>query len=119
MTPAQLIATRGEAEFRDAETEVIRAVSQRNGCVIATGGGAVLRQENIRLLQMNGRLFFLDTPVEQLIPTADRPLSSTKEAIAQRYRERYPIYVATADAIIANSATPEAAVQQVKKEFFK
>lgn len=119
MTSGQIIAQQGEPAFRDIETEVIREISCQNGSVIATGGGAVLRAENVDLLRMNGRVFFLDRPVEQLIPTEDRPLSSTKEAILKRYNERYCTYVATADVIIENNGTPEAAAQWVKKEFLK
>ena len=119
MTPAQIIAARGEADFRDVEAEVIREISQKNGWIISTGGGAILRPENIRHLRSNGKLFFLDRPVEQLIPTEDRPLSSTKEAILQRYQERHPTYGATADVIVRNDSTPEAAAAQVKKELLK
>lgn len=79
----------------------------------------MLREENINALRMNGKIFFLDRPVEQLLPTADRPLSSTKEAILQRYNERYDIYVSTADAVIDNSATAEAAAQQVERNFLQ
>ena len=119
MTPAQIIADRGEPAFREIESEIICEVAQKNGCIIATGGGAVLRQENIRHLRSNGKLFFLDRPVEQLIPTEDRPLSSTKEAILKRYNERYATYVSTANVIIENNGTPEAAAQRVEMEFFK
>ena len=119
MPPGEIIASRGEAAFRDMETEVIREVSSRNGCVIATGGGAILRPQNIALLRMNGKICFLDRPAEQLIPTEDRPLSSTKEAIQQRYHERYPIYLATADTVIINSGTPKEAAEGIKKEFWK
>lgn len=119
MSPAQIIVAKGEPAFRDLEAEVIREVSEKNGCVIATGGGAVLRPENIRHLRTNGKLFFLDRPVEQLIPTENRPLSSTKEAILKRYNERYGAYVSTADVIIENNGTPENAAQRVKKEFLK
>ena len=66
---------------------------------------------------MNGRIFFLDRPVELLVPTADRPLSSTAEAVRRRYAERYPIYTATADDVIANDDTPEAAVQLIQRSF--
>lgn len=118
-TPGQIIATRGEAAFRDLESQVIEETASQTGCVIATGGGAVLRRENVSLLQRNGRLFFLNRPVEQLLPTADRPLSSTKEAIMRRFAERYPIYTATADVVIENSTTPEAAALRVKEEFLK
>ncbi len=114
-TPAQIIQTQGEPAFRDVETEVIREVSAQNGSVIATGGGAILRSENVELLRMNGKLCYLDRPVQQLLPTQDRPLSSTKDAILQRYQERYPIYLATADTVIDNSTTPEAAVQLIKR----
>lgn len=118
-TPAELISAEGEQAFRDIESEVIRSIALETGAVIATGGGAVLREENIDALRMNGKIFFLDRPVEQLLPTEDRPLSSTKEAILQRYYERYDIYVSTADAVIPNSATAEEAAQQVERNFLQ
>ena len=119
LTPGQIIESQGEAAFRDVETEVIGQVSAQTGCIIATGGGAILRPENIRLLRGNGKIFFLDRPLEQLLPTQDRPLSSTKEAIQKRYNERYSIYIATADTVIPNGSTPEIAAELVKKEFYQ
>ena len=116
-TPGEIISAQGEAAFRDIETAVIRETSAQTGCVIATGGGAILRSENIDALRQNGRIFFLDRPVEQLLPTQDRPLSSTKEAILQRYQERYPIYQSTADVTVENSGTPEMAMKQIKRSF--
>lgn len=118
-TPAEIISTQGEAAFRDIEAEVIRENALKNGAVIATGGGAILRPENINALRMNGRIFFLDRPVEQLIPTDNRPLSSTKEAIMKRHHERYNIYVSTADTVISNDSTPEAAARQVERSFLQ
>ena len=82
----------GENGFREIEQQVIRDLSAYQHTVIATGGGAVLRQENIRLLRENGRLYFIDRSLEQLIPTEDRPLSASREALEQRYRERYDLY---------------------------
>lgn len=117
-TPAQIILEQGEPAFRDIETEVIRELAVQNGSVIATGGGAVLRPENAEFLRRNGKLFFLDRPLEMLIPTQDRPLSSTKDAITQRYRERYPVYTAAADVKVYNDDTPERAAQLVKRSFF-
>jgi shikimate dehydrogenase len=119
MTPAQIIASKGEPVFREIESEIICEAAQKNGYIIATGGGAILRPDNIRYLRSNGKLFFLDRPVEQLIPTEDRPLSATKEAILKRYNERYATYVSTADVIIENNETPEAAAHRVKMEFLK
>lgn len=118
MTPSEIITQQGEPAFRDIETQVIRELSASNSMVIATGGGAILRPENVDALRMNGKLFFLDRPVEQLLPTDDRPLSSTKEAILKRYHERYTIYNTTADVVIPNETTPEAAATLVERSFF-
>lgn len=96
----EIFATEGETAFRDIESEVILSLAAENGLVIATGGGAVLREENRRRLKQNGRLYFLDRPVELLMPTADRPTASTAAAILRRYEERYPIYTAAADHVI-------------------
>ena len=92
---------RGEKAFRDLESEVTLSVSHMNGVIIATGGGAVLRAENVKHLKQNGTLCFLDRPLAELTPTADRPTASDREAIATRYRERYPIYSAVADRTFA------------------
>ena len=45
------------------------------------GGGAVMRPENVRALQHNGAIFFIDRSPEYLIPTGDRPLADKKEKI--------------------------------------
>ncbi len=90
----------GEDAFRDRESEVIADVAKLHGCVIATGGGAVLREENVRLLKQNGRVYYLDRPIEWLTPTSDRPLARDADAIRARYRERYGIYTGTADVTI-------------------
>ena len=108
----------GECGFRDLESLVLREeFAQRNGIVISTGGGAILRDENVNMLRRNGRLYFLDRPLDDLLPTDDRPLSSTKEAIAARYRERYPRYMAVADVQIPVVGTPEQVVETIGKDF--
>ena len=116
-TPNEIIRADGEAAFRDVESDVIAALSLETGCVIATGGGAILREENIRHLRANGRIFFLDRPLDAILPTDDRPLSSDRAALEKRYAERYPIYTATADAVIPVTGTPEAVAEAIRKEF--
>lgn len=118
MTPAEIILNHGEKAFRDLETETIREIAAESGVVIATGGGAVLRLENIQALKMNGKIFFLDRPVDMLVPTEDRPLSSTKEAIMKRYHERYDIYTSTANVVIPNNTSAEHAAMQIERKFF-
>jgi len=116
-SPAWIITMQGEAAFREMETAVIRELSAKTGLVIATGGGAVLRSENVAALRQNGRIFFLDRPVEQLLPTEDRPLSSTKESLQKRFAQRYDTYVSTADAVIPNNGAMGAAVQLLERSF--
>jgi shikimate dehydrogenase len=92
------ILTHGEAAFRELEAEVIREdIARESGVIIATGGGAVLRDENVRRLKRNGRLVFLDRPLSALMATPDRPLSSDPDALRRRYEERYDRYLTVAD----------------------
>lgn len=112
---SDIFAACGENGFRDIEQATIRQVAARQHTVIATGGGAVLREENCRLLRENGRLYFLDRPLEALVPTADRPLSSNREDLQRRYAERYPLYCRLCDRRIA-ADTVEQTVNAIKED---
>ena len=116
----EIFATDGEATFRNLETEVLREVlANQKGIVLATGGGAVLRDENVDLLHRNGKIYFLDRPLEALLPTSDRPLANSEEAIRRRYEERYERYCTTADYRIDADASPEEVVRRTRKEFLQ
>ena len=100
-----IFAEQGEKAFRDLEAEVIRELSVTGGKVIAPGGGAILRPENVAALKSNGRIIFLDRPLSSITATEGRPLSANREALEARYRERYPIYCATCDAHVEIDGT--------------
>ena len=114
---ADIFAQRGENGFRELEGQVIQQLSQRTGLVIATGGGAILRAENVRRLRQNGRIYFLDRPLEDIQPSDDRPLSRDREALEQRYAERYPRYVAAADTGIPVRGSADTVAQAIREEF--
>lgn len=114
---ADIFAQRGENGFRELESQVIQQLSQRTGLVIATGGGAILRAENLRRLRQNGRIYFLDRPLEDIQPSDDRPLSRDREALEQRYAERYPRYVAAADTGIPVRGSADTVAQAIREEF--
>ena len=103
----QIFQTVGKDGFRDIETRVIANISLQNGLIIATGGGAVLRKENVSKLKQNGKIFFLDRSPDNLLPTEDRPLSTTMEAMIKLYHERYPIYSAASDITVNGDNSPE------------
>lgn len=112
-TPAEIINTDGEPAFRDLESAVIRDIAAENGGIIATGGGAILRDENIKELKRNGRIYFLDRPLEEILPTDDRPLSGNREQLQKRYNERYARYCATADHIISPASVLDEVCKQI------
>ena len=106
-TIAELIRSRGEKAFRDFESEVIRDVSSVGCRIISTGGGAVLREENIRCLKRSGKIYFINAGLHRLRATSDRPLSDTDEKLAALYAQRLGIYRATADVVVPDMAAPE------------
>ena len=101
-----LIKEKGEPYFRNLETEVIREVSSNSCRIISTGGGAILREENVHCLKRNGRLYFLNAELSRLQATDSRPLSDTVEKLKRLYAERMPIYQKSADVVVPDLASP-------------
>ncbi len=91
----------GEKAFRDMETEVAKDLGKEKNQIIATGGGAVLRPENIDALRQNALVILLTRPVDML-PTKGRPLSKDINALKKMESERRPYYNAAADITINN-----------------
>ncbi len=113
MSIVDYFAAEGESAFRDRESEVIRKISDESGLIIATGGGAILRSENVRALKRNGIVVFIDRPLDMLITTDDRPLSSQRADLEKRYNERIGIYRASADVIADGSGSIEEVTAEV------
>lgn len=112
---ADIFEKYGEERFRELETRAIKKLAAENGCVIATGGGAPLRPENVLYLKLNGRVYFLDRPVGDLLPTGDRPLARTAEAIKARYAERYGTYVSTADETVKVNGSAQSVAEDIER----
>lgn len=115
-TIKELISAKGEPYFRNLESEVIRDVSAHSCRIISTGGGAILREENVRYLKQNGRLFFLNADIKRLQATEDRPLSDTAEKLAKLYAERMSVYCGTADVVVPDMESPEAEAEYILKK---
>ena len=115
----EIFSLYGEKYFRDAETRAVKKASEHCGAVIATGGGAILREENLDALRENGRLYFIDRPLKDLIPTSNRPLSSDVESIKKRYSERYEIYKRCADVIIDATTDADGVCDRILEDFLK
>jgi shikimate dehydrogenase len=116
MSIAEYMKTHSEKEFRDIETECVKEAAKMSNVVVATGGGAILRTENVNALKQNGKLYFLKRNLELLTPTQSRPFSSDMEALKKRYTERLPIYESVCDVVIDNNNEISDAVKQILGE---
>lgn len=94
----------GEEGFRDREQKMLQQLTKMEGIILATGGGAVLREENRRLLQSNGFIVYLQCSVERILERTrrdtQRPLLQTenpKERVEILFMQREPLYLACAD----------------------
>lgn len=117
VTIPKIFEEKGEKYFRNIESEVIAELSKRESAVISTGGGAVLNRKNIENLKQNGLVVFIDRPLEMLVSTDDRPLSSNRELLEKRYNERYNIYCECSDLIIKNDCELEKVISNIKEAF--
>lgn len=114
-----IFVSEGEAAFREREAKVIAAVTARDGQVIATGGGAVLRPENREALRRTGLVIWLDAPPEALYHRAKaqgvdrRPLLAGSDPLGRltaMASDRAPAYQAAAHARVATDDRRPAAI---------
>lgn len=110
-----IFAQEGEGVFRDLEAEVLKEACARGGQVIATGGGAVLREENRAAMRRTGRVYLLRRRLEDL-PTAGRPLSQGAK-LEEMERVRGPLYQAAADASVRNEISPAETAGRIWRDF--
>jgi shikimate kinase len=112
---AEIFAEFGEEKFREAESAALRELSGATPSIIVTGGGIVLRPENVELLRRLGIVAHLEAEEEILFQRVSRrrtrPLLQTEDprgTLAKLLRERQPIYREAADLNVETSrVTPE------------
>ena len=111
----------GEEGFRDRESRAIESLTQMKEIVLATGGGAILREQNRLALRRSGIVIYLHTPVEtQLRRTSSskhRPLLQTDrpaEKLHSLMKEREPIYRQEADIVVqSKNRSPHSVVREL------
>jgi shikimate kinase len=113
----------GETGFRKRETAVIQDIAKLNNIVMATGGGAVIAEENRKLLQATGTVIYLRANVNELWHRTrndkHRPLLQKvdiRAKLEQLYTERNPLYTQTATLIFDTGNQPVANIlNQIEK----
>lgn len=116
----------GEAGFRKRETAVLTELTQLNNIILATGGGAVLAEENRALLKKHGTIIYLRAQVHDLWQrTRDdkmRPLlqgGDLRKKLQQLTLDRAPIYTALADYIVDTGAQSSDSIAQHIEQLLK
>lgn len=108
LTIPEMVEKYGWTFFRDKEAEIANKVSFENNKIISTGGGVILRQENIDVLKKNGVFVFLNASIKTLIKRignySKRPSLTNKKALEEELglilKQRNKLYCKTADEII-------------------
>ena len=107
---AQIFATHGEEKFREAETEFLRKLMPDRPSIIVTGGGIILRHENVDLLKRFGPVVWLTADEATLFERAsrrnERPLlqkENPRAVFSELFEKRAPLYAAAADLRIDTS----------------
>lgn len=124
---AEIFAEKGERYFRDVERQIIEEESRENNIVIATGGGAIVDNENLKNLKRTSYVVYLDATVECIYErikySRHRPLIAEAEdvlgKIKELYEKRLYLYKVSGDFSIyidLNSITQDT-VETIKKAY--
>lgn len=107
----EIFVKHGEAKFRDAETQLLRQLAPQRPAIIVTGGGIVLRSENVDFLKKIGTIVWLMANEVTLFERAsrrnDRPLlqkENPRTVFAELFKKREPLYAAAADLRVETSS---------------
>ena len=109
-TIPDIFAADGESGFRDIESACAREAAAVQGAVISTGGGMILREENMKELSKNGLVVFIDRHPSRILRSTtlkDRPLvQDDKDKLFRLYAARLALYRRHADVTIPNHGGP-------------
>jgi len=108
MTLPKFVKQFGWEQFRDKESEIAEEISQQTYAVISTGGGVILRKQNVDALKKNGKFVYLQTSIATMLKRLEsdrsRPALTNKktleEELQQVWEERKTLYENAADIII-------------------
>ncbi len=123
MSIPEIFAKQGETFFRDEESALIDEIAKGVGQVVSCGGGAILRESNVRIMKESGTIVLLtaspQTILERTKDSHDRPLleqNKTIEHITELMEARKPAYEAAADLIIPTDGKSE---EEISRLLFK
>ena len=112
---SDIFSNEGEEYFRELETKYLKELSEKEGIIISTGGGAVKKKENIDILKENGIVVFLNRTIDDISREnhRNRPLLQNPDNIQKLYDERIKLYRRYADIIIKNDDNIDVIVDRI------
>lgn len=117
---SEIFNQHGEPAFRDIETETIRETTKTNNIIISTGGGAILRLENMDLLRRNGIIICLTARPETILnrtsKSSKRPLLNVDDPlkrIKDLMKSREPFYEKADFMIDTEAKTPRQVAEEI------
>ena len=112
---SDIFSNEGEEYFRELETKYLKELSENEGIIISTGGGAVKNKENIDILKENGIIVFLNRTIDDISREnhRNRPLLQNPDNIRKLYDERIKLYRRYADIIIKNDDSMDVIVDRI------
>ena len=116
-----LFSEKGEEYFRNLETKYLKELSQKNGIIISTGGGAVKREKNMQILGEKGIIVFLNRKIEDIAKENHeaRPLLQNIDNIYKLYEERIELYNRYSDIIVENNGTLKEVTDRIAEKIEK
>lgn len=122
-TVSDIFSAFGEEYFRDLESETLYSLAGKTKQVIATGGGAVVREENREAMKKGGVTIYLKAPMsviwERVRHSKTRPLLNVDDpfdAAEELLRKRAPFYETADITIDTENLTPEEAASEIMKK---
>lgn len=120
MAISDIFAEKGETYFRDAETALLKDLTEKKGIIISCGGGAVMRDENAALMKQCGKIVLLtatpETIYKRVKDSTDRPIlngNMNVDYIRELMEKRKDRYLAVADVIVA---TDQKSAEEITRE---
>jgi len=117
----EIFSRYGEEYFRDRESEVVKKISEREGLVISTGGGVVLRRENMDALRKKGIIVWLkakpETILKRTLSSDERPLLNVddpEERIRELLQKRRPYYEEADLSVDTDGLSPLQVAERIK-----
>ena len=120
VTISWIFDVEGEEKFRDRESEILSTIIKEDNCIISTGGGIVLREENRALLKKGTGIYLktsIQSQLERTMNDRERPLlqniENKEEALREIAKLRNPIYESCSEITIEETNSPNDAVDKI------